>query len=98
MSKFFKSAKEEVKEEVVDTVDVVEEVEVEEEVKEVPKEELPNISFSVCKHAGKWYVVKIKFDVETGKVGKPELIGTGHLERFVAIEEFKINVARSKIV
>lgn len=102
-SKFFTGVKNVVKEEptveVKETV-VEEEVVVEPEVEVVEEpvsEGLPNVSFGLCKNPtdNKFYVVKITFNLETGAVGKVETIENPVVERFTAIERFKINVAKS---
>lgn len=102
-SKFFTGTKEVepvVEEEVSVIVEEVVEPVVEVEVKEVKELSLDGMAFSVAKNPTDklYYVVKITFDIATGTVGKMEFVGKGVKERFVAVEGFKINVARNGLV
>ena len=101
-SKFFTGVKKVTEEEVVASnveVEVAEPV-VEVEVAEPVVDNMDGIAFSLKKNPkdGLFYVVKIKFDIVNNKVGEMEFVGAGVPERFVAIENFKINVARARLV
>ncbi len=104
-SKFFKSVKETVEPEVV-TEEVVTEVEVvevvEPEVVDVPEtvSKTNDVAFSMCRNPAdnKFYLVKITFDVATKTLGTIEYVGEGVSERYIGIEKFKIEVAKSGMV
>lgn len=46
------------------------------------------------KKTGRYHIVKIKYDFETGTVGSVEKVGEGD-DRSIAIERFKIELAKS---
>ena len=104
MSKFFKGTKtEEVVETVEPTVEVTEVVEEEVVVKEtkvITHDTMQGKAFSVQRNPddGLFYLVKITFDISSGKVGTMEFVGTPAPERFVMVERFKIEVARAGLV
>jgi len=68
-------------------------------VQPLTKIELQHTAFSVAKNPenGKWLVLRIMYDLTSGNVAKPEVISED-IERSIAIERYKIAVAKSGIL